>query len=119
MPNLIKRLREAAFQSRHGRCDCCGAPMRLYTADELATCGLRGRRERPLRCTAAHLAARMQGEQATPDNIVAACDLCNRRRHARKRPLTPAAYRALVCQRLAVGRWHDHDVIALATSAGP
>lgn len=119
MPNLIRRLHEAAFQSQHGRCYYCGAPMWLYTADELGTCGLRGRRARPLRCTAEHLVARMEGGQATPDNIVAACDLCNRRRHARKHPLKPAAYRALVRQRLAMGRWHDHDVIALATSAGP
>ncbi|MDZ5454992.1 HNH endonuclease [Azohydromonas lata] len=115
MPHTIQRLREAAFGNQNGRCYYCSAPMWLHTPQELRTHGLVRQRARPLRCTAEHLVARMEGGQDTADNVVAACELCNRRRHARKRLLTLAQYRALVQRRLAMGRWHAPEILALTT----
>ncbi len=119
MPNTstIQRLREAAFRLQDGRCYYCGAPMWLHTAGELHVHGLGRRRAGPLRCTAEHLVARVDGGQDTADNIVAACELCNRRRHARKRLLTLDQYRALVQRRLALGRWHHRDLARLCVNS--
>jgi len=41
------------------------------------------------------------------DNVVAACHLCNLRRHKRPAPApSPDAYRVRVQQRMAKGTWH-------------
>jgi hypothetical protein len=53
------------------------------------------------RCTAEHLRARCDGGRDTSDNVVAACWICNSRRHRRKVPLPPEEYRAFVRKRLA------------------
>jgi hypothetical protein len=57
------------------------------------------------RCTAEHLLARRDGGKTTLDNIAAACYRCNCRRHARRRSLSPAAYRAHVRQRIEAAKW--------------
>ena len=61
---------------------------------------------RQLVCTAEHLKAKSEGGRDTSDNIVAACLVCNQRRHKRKTPPDPSRYKALVTQRLHKGKWH-------------
>ncbi|MCO7473024.1 HNH endonuclease [Stenotrophomonas maltophilia] len=71
--------------------------------DEL---GLRQRSAAPFRCTAEHLVAKQDGGKAVPENIVAACHLCNLRRHQRPASApSPEVYRAHVRRRVALGKW--------------
>lgn len=81
--------------------------------DELSPLGLRRRMATPLRCTAEHLLAQQDGGNDVESNIAAACWLCNTRRHKRKSPPSPDAYRALVQRRLNQGKWHPPAVIRL------
>ena len=113
MANL-QHLRTGAFHAQQGRCCYCGLPMWNGTPDELVTLGLRARTARPLRCTAEHLLAQCEGGKNTAGNIAAACWLCNTRRHKRKSPPPPDAYRAFVQRRLARGKWHPPAVVRLA-----
>ncbi|WP_213946981.1 HNH endonuclease [Luteibacter sp. dw_328] len=62
---------------------------------------------RHFQCTAEHLHARQDGGRDTRTNIVAACWYCITRRHRRKRPLAPHAYRRHVRARVAIGKWHS------------
>ncbi|MGZ8942800.1 MAG: HNH endonuclease [Methylobacter sp.] len=62
---------------------------------------------RQLQCTGEHLKAHKDGGTVAQNNIVAACSLCNQRRHRRKELLAPDQYRKLVEQRMSQGRWHD------------
>lgn len=101
MPTL-KKLRSIAFQIQHGRCCYCNMPMWVVSPAELP---LPPRLAALFRCTAEHLVARQDRGRDEPNNIAAACLLCNRRRHGRKRALQPDDYRALVTRRLAQGRW--------------
>lgn len=70
--------------------------------------GLTRRQANSHRCTAEHLLARCEGGGDTPQNIAAACSLCNLRRHSR-RPVgsapSPQRYRAHVLRQVAKGRW--------------
>jgi hypothetical protein len=70
------------------------------------------RAARWLRCTAEHLKAKRDGGRDSRDNIVAACLLCNSRRHrgARIAP-TPDAYCKRVRHRVARGHWHLPQVL--------
>ena len=101
MPTL-KKLRLIAFQNQHGRCCYCNMPMWVISPAELP---LRPRLAALFRCTAEHLVARQDGGRDEPNNIAAACWLCNQRRHRRKRAPPPDAYRALVSRRMAQGLW--------------
>ena len=101
MPKL-RQLRELAFNAQHGRCCYCGSAMWLASPSEL---DLRPSAALRRQCTAEHLLARKDGGRNTRDNIAAACWLCNQRRHQRKHPLCPSAYRELVCLLIAKGKW--------------
>ncbi|WP_296280672.1 HNH endonuclease signature motif containing protein [Pseudoxanthomonas sp.] len=69
--------------------------------------GLPSKLGRWYQCTAEHLIARQDGGKNTPVNVVAACRLCNLRRHQRPTPApSPETYKALVQRRMAAGRWH-------------
>jgi len=81
--------------------------------DELKSFGLRPSTANPLRCTAEHLVAQQDGGKDVVGNIAAACWLCNTRRHKRKSPPSPEAYRAFVQKRLAKGKWHTPGVAKL------
>lgn len=98
--------RNAAFEAQGGRCFYCQLPMWRSAPEELAPLGLRARTATPLRCTAEHLVARQDGGGDGRANLAAACWFCNQGRHRRKQPLSPDAYRALVRQRMAKGKWH-------------
>lgn len=106
MPNRYKSARNAAFKAQGGRCCYCHLPMWQSSPAELACLGLRPRSASPLRCTAEHLVARQDGGKNARSNLAAACLFCNRGRHRRKQPLSPDAYRNLVQQRMAKGKWH-------------
>lgn len=103
MPNLA-RLRTLSFHAQSGRCYYCGLPMWLTCPSEL---GLRPRSAAPYQCTAEHLQARQDGGRDVAGNIVAACRLCNARRHKRKSAPPPEEYKALVQKRLAKGKWFN------------
>ncbi|MGO8493618.1 HNH endonuclease [Rhizobium ruizarguesonis] len=59
------------------------------------------------RCTAEHLQARCDGGLDTEENVVAACQYCNRNRHRTKRPKDAASYASFVQSRLERGRWNS------------
>ena len=102
----LKTIRRKKMIAQRGRCDYCGLPMWERAASSVPE--EYGRAEAGpthLRCTAEHLHARSEGGGITEKNIVAACWYCNTRRHRRKRPLAPEAYRAYVQRRMAAGRW--------------
>lgn len=101
MPTL-RRLRTLAFHAQQGRCYYCSRSMWLHSPDEL---GLRKRSSLPRQCTAEHLIARQDGGKDAIENVVAACWLCNQRRHRRKRQRGANDYRAFVQRRIASGRW--------------
>ncbi|WP_314101018.1 HNH endonuclease [uncultured Stenotrophomonas sp.] len=104
----LKTLRTHAFQAQQGRCFYCGFVMWLSSPDELI---LRSRASRAYQCTAEHLLARQDGGKDVASNVVAACHLCNLRRHRRPNPAPSAeVYRAHVRQRVAKGKWHPPDL---------
>lgn len=100
----LKILRTRSFHAQQGRCYYCSGPMWLFSPGEL---GLRPRSAAPFRCTAEHLLPRQDGGRDVAGNVVAACHLCNLRRHKRPSPApSPQVYRALVQRRVAQGKWH-------------
>jgi len=107
MKTLVK-LRNVAYVRQQGRCFYCGCPMPLSNnLDAFAQAtGLSLSLSRQLVCTAEHLKAKSEGGRDTGDNIVAACLVCNQRRHKRKTAPDPSRYKALVTQRLHKGKWH-------------
>jgi len=101
MSNL-QSLRHKSFNAQSGRCYYCGLSMWFTCPSEL---GLRPRSAKSRRCTAEHLVARKDGGRNISANVVAACWLCNQRRHRRKNPPSAVAYKALVQRRVASKRW--------------
>ena len=111
----LKTLRTHSFHAQLGRCYYCSGPMWLCSPDEL---GLRPRSAAPFRCTAEHLLPRQDGGKDVADNVVAACHLCNLRRHKRPTPApSPDAYRVRVQQRMAKGTWRP-ALAKVAAQAG-
>jgi hypothetical protein len=71
-----------------------------------------------LQCTAEHLRARVDGGADCQLNIVAACRVCNARRHHTKVARDPNEHRMYVQRRVHRGKWHAQWVFdnpALAT----
>ncbi len=68
--------------------------------------GVTTRQAKMLRCTAEHLKALQDGGRDTRQNIVAACEICNRRRHPAHQSLSWEDYKAHVKRRVAARRWH-------------
>lgn len=104
----LLNFRHQAFVAQRGRCFYCGRPMWEHDAKQFAAKhGMRQRATEQLKCTAEHLLARRDGGRDEARNIVAACRLCNARRHAGRTDRAPAAeaYRRLVQRRVAAGRW--------------
>lgn len=111
MPSLVS-LRKSAFHAQAGRCYYCERAMWLSSPSEI---GLRLRTARPFQCTAEHLIACQDGGRTVARNVVAACCLCNARRHKRKKPPTPEAYKALVRRQVGKGKWWP---VSLSISGG-
>lgn len=110
MPTQSKTLiksRSTAFERQGGRCYYCEFPMWRGSVEYFARLhGITLGQARQFQCTAEHLLARQDGGGNGRSNIVAACWVCNQRRHKHKHPLSPEIYRELVQQRLDQGRWH-------------
>lgn len=110
MPNQSKTLiksRSTAFERQGGRCYYCDFPMWRGSIEQFARFyGITLGQARQFQCTAEHLLARQDGGGDGRSNIVAACLVCNQRRHKRKLVPEPEVYMALVRQRLNQGRWH-------------
>ena len=109
MPNR-QTLRAQAFHAQGGHCCYCELLMWLEAPEELRAPGLSPRTVRGLQCTAEHLVARQDGGRDKRQNIAAACQFCNARRHRRKHPPQPAAYQHLVRRRMSNGRWHPVSI---------
>ena len=106
MKDLI-RLRRLAFELQQGRCFYCRTPMWLeHPRDVFGHRGLSSKVAGYLKCTAEHLKPVSEGGKDEPDNIVAACQFCNRTRHRAKKVLSPERYATRVQTRVALGRWH-------------
>jgi hypothetical protein len=117
MPAL-KRFRTRAFHAQDGRCYYCGAPMWLDDSLPFARAfRCTGAQLPSLQATAEHLVAVCDGGKTTAANIVAAHQLCNRRRHLAKVPLPPDRYRERVSKRLARGKWFERSLRAVACQA--
>ena len=107
MSKKITTGRQIAFSRQSARCYYCKLPMWLgHPGSFPARYGLTLKEAAILQCTAEHLVARSDGGSDDPSNIVAACDHCNKKRHARPIPLEPGPYKRLVDQRMSQGRWH-------------
>ena len=85
MTTSIADLRARAFKEQEARCFYCNFPIWNDDSNGFARryC-MRDRQARQFRCTAEHLVARQDGGRNSRSNVVAACHLCNRRRHARR-----------------------------------
>lgn len=112
MPNpanskKLSRSRSAAFTRQAGRCFYCGSAMWLGDLSTFCQAHkLRPKQAKVLQCTGEHLLAKQDGGTESPDNIAAACALCNHRRHKRKSPPAPDAYASFVRKRIARHAWH-------------
>lgn len=102
----LKNIRKKKMIEQGGRCYYCGLAMwenALKPAEQAR--GRSASLPKLLQCTAEHLHPRSEGGEDTADNIVAACRFCNSKRHQRKAPKAPGAYRTYVQRRMAAGRW--------------
>jgi 5-methylcytosine-specific restriction endonuclease McrA len=112
MGKSLSRLRLNAFRRQAGRCYYCTAPMwhNDHRAFAQAT-GLSLRASRWLQCTAEHLKPKSDSGLDSRENIVAACRICNMRRHSRRKVApTPEKYQTLVRNRVSQKRWHVSQV---------
>jgi len=106
--NRLMRLRAISNKAQGGRCFYCGVAM--WSGDPStfqADFGLKGRRIAAFQCTAEHLQARCDGGLDKEGNVVAACRLCNVRRHRGPGPaLPPLDYLRRVRGQIQKGKWH-------------
>lgn len=108
MARNLSTIRSKAFMAQSERCYYCGYQMWQSSPGSFAKrLGLSIRQALQLRCTAEHLHAKCDGGSDTKANIAAACWLCNSRRHRRKSPPSPEAYKAFISKRLEAGGWHS------------
>lgn len=107
MLTQLVRHRKSAFIAQSHRCFYCDFPMWQSDCKSFAQAhNITLSQAKWFQCTAEHLEARQDGGKDAAENIVAACQWCNQRRHKRKLAPSPNAYRQLVQKRLSKGRWH-------------
>lgn len=112
----LRKARSRAFEKQNGLCCYCGLPMAPDIASASAFAvqyGLTLKQAQALLATAEHRIARCDGGRDTADNIAAAHLVCNRRRHACKRPKTSEDYGRHVRSRCARGKWHSTQILRL------
>ncbi len=84
-------LRWQAFDKQNGLCTYCGDPMWKHNGKQFARqFGIPRREVRHRKCTTEHLVAQRDGGQDTPENIAAACERCNWKRHAGRANCAPS-----------------------------
>lgn len=112
-PSSLKKLRRHAFLKQGCRCYYCGLPMWEDNPEQFALChSLQPKQTQLLRSTAEHLVAQQDGGANSSNNIVAACRFCNLHRH-KGRPKNapdPGSYKAMICRRMAQGKWHPANI---------
>lgn len=114
MPSQLEKSRRAAFLRQGGRCFYCDMPIWLDEPDAFrAKYPLSARQHALRRCTAEHLVAKQDGGDDKPNNVVAACWLCNSRRHRRGIAPSPHKHRRRVQLRVQQGRWLPQGVVAV------
>jgi HNH endonuclease len=122
MTTEVQKSRNRAVIRQNNLCFYCRLPMWNGEDDSLSDfCEVykfSTRQAVRLRCTAEHLRAIQDGGKTTAANIVAACDTCNKRRHARHGRLSWTDYKAFVEKRVAAGRWH-HASFYKVLGSGP
>ena len=110
MSKSLSELRARAYSAQGYRCFYCRCFMWLGSADAFCTqFRLRSGQVVGLQCTAEHLVARQDGGTDCLENVVAACQSCNWRRHARPKAMPVDRYRTHVARRVQQGRWHGFD----------
>lgn len=120
MKTAIQIHRISAFQHQSGRCFYCGLPMWQSQPEVFAQAhGLTLAQVKGLQCTAEHLHARCDGGKDEADNIVAACSICNKRRHAGKKvALAPMDYAKRVKARIQEMKWHSQPLMRVLAGDG-
>jgi 5-methylcytosine-specific restriction endonuclease McrA len=104
----LTKSRFKAYIQQAGLCIYCEQPMWLTDIDTFAkTYQISIKRAKCLKCTAEHLKAKQYGGTDAENNIAAACSYCNQKRHKRKTPLDPIAYKQHVVKHLVKGLWHS------------
>lgn len=105
--NPLRSKRTSAFVQQRGLCFYCGRAMWNHSPAKFATRhSLTLEQAQLLKCTAEHLRARKDGGSNARENLVAACRMCNERRHQLSEPPEPAQYLRYVAERVASGAWH-------------
>lgn len=118
MPTTLTKSRSKAYIQQSGRCIYCEQPMWLTDIDTFAkTYQISIKLAKCFKCTAEHLKAKQEGGTNAESNIAAACNYCNQKRHKRKTPLDPIAYKQYVVKRLAKGLWHSRVINQFSLSA--
>ncbi len=103
---VLPTSRRSAYLRQFGRCFYCERPMWTRQAEDFARrLRISLRQARWFECTAEHLTPRSEGGSAKRENIAAACRMCNRQRHLRRKAPSPEAFKELVRERMAAGRW--------------
>lgn len=104
----LSLLRRSAFARQNGLCFYCCHPMWEADLDAFAQRHqLTLAQARHHRSTAEHLVSKCDGGRDVASNIVAACQICNTRRHKGRIAIAPdpLAYRAAVRRQCAKGKW--------------
>lgn len=106
-----RKYRQRKFVEQRQRCFYCAFPMWARGAPKFAArFGITLKEASRFKCTAEHKVAQRDGGTSCQDNIVAACQWCNRLRHQRVRPLDFDRYRERVMKHVAEGAWHPRKL---------
>ncbi|WP_438846693.1 HNH endonuclease [Asticcacaulis taihuensis] len=115
----LKTLKLKAARRQDWCCYYCRMPMWDDDLDQFVIrYRLTRRLAQTLKCTAEHLTAQCEGGKDRADNIVAACLICNRRRHQTMKPKSPSDYQRHVQGRVRKGKWHPQGRIKAVFNAG-
>lgn len=109
MPTTLTKSRFKAYIQQAGLCIYCEQPIWLDDVQEFAkTYQISIKQAKVLKCTAEHLTAKQDGGTDVENNIAAACNYCNQKRHKRKKSLDSISFKNHVMKRQAQGRWHSN-----------
>lgn len=104
--NQLIKSRKKAYESQSGFCIYCELPMWIENVEAFAKrFKITKKQALIFQCTAEHLKSKKDGGKDSEKNIVAACKFCNYKRHARKIPKDPLAFKSLVTKRVLKGAW--------------
>ncbi|ROR39317.1 MULTISPECIES: HNH endonuclease [Diaphorobacter] len=105
--STLRRSRNSAYLRQSCRCFYCDLllPPPGHELEFAAKLSIGGKIAKLLQCTAEHLHPKSAGGADVPQNIAAAHQWCNSRRHARPSPLSPDEFKEHVLRRVAQGRW--------------